>query len=634
MFVLRTRQAKSGSHGWSFWSACAAVILVMSLGACDRNNARQQPSDEEKGSVSFSPDAKLSAPDRKALAFFERAFAARLARSPMYQSMLGITDQADRWDDLSDAYADETVALLRRQLDALHDIDPSTLSPRVRLSYRLFEKLTLQAIANDRWRHHGYLVNQMFGWQQRIPSFLINIHRIADERDARTYIARLERVPALVDQLITQLQLREKKGVLPPRFVFPIVIEAARRVITGAPFDDADADSALWQDFKTKTTRLAIAPTEQEELLAQARHALLHAVKPAYERLIAVLREQQGRADDRDGVWKLPDGAAYYQNRLATYTTTRLTAQQIHDIGLQHVARIHDEMLGIMKRIGFTGTLAEFFALMRADPRFYLPESDEGRAAYLERARAIIAEMKTRLPEYFGRLPKADLVVKRVEPFRERAAGKAFYQQPAPDGSRPGTYYVNLYRMADMPTYQMEALAYHEGVPGHHLQIAIAQELKDIPRFQRFARFTAYTEGWGLYAEYLPKEMGFYQDPYSDFGRLAMELWRAVRLVVDTGIHAKKWTREQAIAYHLANTPNPKGDIVKAVERYIVVPGQATAYLIGKQKILELRERAQAKMGPAFDIRAFHDHVLENGPLPLDILEERIMAWAQAAAGS
>lgn len=634
MFGRKTRKGPPRHRRWGIRFTCAAIFLASFLGGCDRNTTQRQTLQEEQEPVRSFPASDLSPADHKALAFFERAFAARLARLPMYQSMLGITDQADRWDDLSDAYANETVALLRSQLEALHDIDPTGLSPRVRLSYRLFEKLTAQAIADDRWRHHSYLINQMFGWQQRIPSFLINIHRIANERDAQTYIARLERVPALIDQLITQLRLREKEGILPPRFVFPIVIEAARRVITGAPFDDADSDSALWQDFKTKTARLAIPPTEQEELLTRARHALIHAVKPAYERLIAVLREQEARADDRDGVWKLPDGAAYYQNRLVTYTTTHLTAEQIHDIGLQHVARIHDEMRGIMKRVGFTGTLEEFFALMRSDPRFYMPESEEGRTAYLERARAVIAEMKTRLPAYFGRLPKADLVVKRVEPFREQAAGKAFYQQPAPDGSRPGTYYVNLYRMADMPTYQLEALAYHEGVPGHHLQIAIAQELKDVPRFQRFARFTAYTEGWGLYAEYLPKEMGFYQDPYADFGRLAMELWRAVRLVVDTGIHAKKWTRAQAIAYHLANTPNPEGDIVKAVERYIVVPGQATAYLIGKQKILELRKRAQATMGPAFDIRAFHDRVLENGPLPLDILEEQIMAWAQTAAGS
>lgn len=634
MFVLSARRTKREDRRWRIGLGCLVILLAVVPGACERDAEHKSPAPKTDSAGQASPSPSLSAADRRAMAFFEGAFDERLARSPMYQSMLGITDQADRWDDLSDSYADETVALWRRQLAALHAIDPATLSPRLRLSYRLFEKLTEQAIANDRWRHYGYLVNQMFGWQQRIPSFLINIHRIANERDARAYIARLERVPPLMDQLIAQLRLREEEGIVPPRFVFPIVIEAARRVITGAPFDEAAPPSALWQDFKAKTARLAIPEDRREALLVQARHALTHAVKPAYERLIAFLQEQEKRADDRAGVWKLPDGAAYYQNRLQTYTTTRLTADQIHDIGLQHVARIHEEMRAIMKRVGFTGTLQEFFALMRSDPRFYLPESEEGRAAYLARARRIIARMREKLPEYFGRLPKADLVVKRVEPFRERAAGKAFYQQPAPDGSRPGTYYVNLYRMADMPTYQMEALAYHEGVPGHHLQIAIAQELQGIPRFQRFARFTAYTEGWGLYAEYLPKEMGFYQDPYSDFGRLAMELWRAVRLVVDTGIHAKKWTREQAIRYHLDNTPNPKGDIVKAVERYIVMPGQATAYLIGKEKILQLRERAKAEMGSAFDIRAFHDHVLENGPLPLDILEERIMAWARRKAGS
>ncbi len=629
---MRQKRAMGAVPAWRRLGMLAGgLVVVLALAACDRPAADKA----ENGRAGVSGDAPastaVSEADRKALAFFERAFDERLARSPMYQSMLGITDQADRWDDLTDAHADETVALLRRQLAELHEIDPETLSPRLRLSWRLFEKLTEQAIAADRWRHHSYPVNQMFGWQQRIPSFLINIHRIAGERDAENYVARLERVPQLVDQLIEQLRIREDGGVMPPRFVYPIVIEAARNVISGAPFVSDGPDSALWADFKEKLARLDLAAGRREALLERARLALTGAVAPAYRRLIAFLEDQQTRADDRDGAWKLPDGEAYYQNRLETYTTTALTAAQIHDIGLQHVARIHDEMRAVMRRVGFEGTLKEFFQLMRTDPRFYLPETEEGRAAYLTRARAVIAAMKERLPQYFGRLPKADLVVKRVEPFRERAAGKAFYQQPAPDGSRPGVYYVNLYRMADMPTYQLEALAYHEGVPGHHLQIAIAQELEGVPRFQRYARFTAFTEGWGLYAEYLPKEMGFYEDPYADFGRLAMELWRAVRLVVDTGIHWKRWSREDAIRYHLENTPNPEGDIVKAVERYIVMPGQATAYMIGKQKILELRERAKARMGDAFDIRAFHDRVLENGPLPLDILEERIMAWAAAA---
>jgi uncharacterized protein (DUF885 family) len=239
----------------------------------------------------------------------------------------------------------------------------------------------------------------------------------------------------------------------------------------------------------------------------------------------------------------------------------------------------------------------------------------------------MIDTMREALPNVFNTFPQADMVVKAVEPFREKAAGKAFYQRPAPDGSRPGVYYANLYRMQDMPLYQMEALAYHEGIPGHHMQLAISQELTGIPKFRKYGGFTAYTEGWGLYSKFLPKEMGFYEDPYSDFGRLAMELWRAARLVVDTGLHEKKWTREDAINYLLENTPNPEGDCRKAIERYIVMPGQATAYKIGMIKILELREDAKARLGDAFDIRDFHDVVLKDGPVPLQILEENVEVW-------
>jgi uncharacterized protein (DUF885 family) len=266
---------------------------------------------------------------------------------------------------------------------------------------------------------------------------------------------------------------------------------------------------------------------------------------------------------------------------------------------------------------------------MRNDPKYYYPTTPEGRSAYIKEATRMIDVMRERLPEVFGLFPEADVRVKRVEPFRERSGGKAFYQTGAIDGSRPGTYYANLFDMKSMPIYQAEALAYHEGIPGHHMQRSIQQELTDLPKFQRYVGFTAYTEGWGLYSEYLPKEMGFYEDPYSDFGRLAMELWRACRLVVDTGLHAKKWTREEAIQYQMDNTPNSEADTIKAIERYTTNPGQATAYLIGKIKILELREKAKAEMGDRFDIRAYHDEVLKDGPLPLDILEEKIDAWAK-----
>jgi len=283
-----------------------------------------------------------------------------------------------------------------------------------------------------------------------------------------------------------------------------------------------------------------------------------------------------------------------------------------------------------MKTVGYEGTLQEFFKYLQDEPRFTYEDSDAGRDAYLKEATRMIDVMKDRMNEVFIRKPKADLEVRRVEAFREKAAGKAFYSRPAADGSRPGYYYANLYKITDMPKYQMEALAYHEGIPGHHMQLAIAQELEGIPKFRKFGGYTAYTEGWGLYSEFLPKEMGFYSDPYSDFGRLAMEIWRAARLVVDTGLHDKKWTREQAIDYLLENTPNPKGDVVKAIERYIVMPGQATAYKIGMLKIQALREDAKARLGDKFDIREYHAVVLDSGPVPLNVLEERVNDWVES----
>jgi uncharacterized protein (DUF885 family) len=333
------------------------------------------------------------------------------------------------------------------------------------------------------------------------------------------------------------------------------------------------------------------------------------------------------QSDTRDGAWKLPDGDAFYNRALARTTTTDMDAETIHNLGLAEVERIHGEMRDIMRDVNFDGDLQAFFEFTRVDSQFYYPDTPEGKERYLSEATAWIDDMKARLDTLFLVKPQADLVVKAVEPFREKSAGKAFYQRPAPDGSRPGTYYANLYTMEAMPIYQMEALAYHEGIPGHHMQIAIAQELQGIPKFRRFGGYTAYTEGWGLYAELIPKEIGLYDNPYSDFGRLAMELWRACRLVVDTGIHAKKWTREEAIDYLKLNTPNPESDIVKAIERYIVMPSQATAYKVGMLKILELRERAKQVLGEKFDIREFHDAVLKQGPLPLTVLEGQVDIW-------
>ena len=301
-----------------------------------------------------------------------------------------------------------------------------------------------------------------------------------------------------------------------------------------------------------------------------------------------------------------------------------LTAEEIHQIGLDEVARIHGEMRAIMNQVGFEGDLQAFFEFMRTDEQFYYPNTDEGKEAYLARAVAVIDDMRERLDGLFITKPKSEMIVKRVEAFRENSAGTAFYQPPAPDGSRPGTYYANLFNMKNMPKYQLEALAYHEGIPGHHMQIALSIESEGLPKFRKHGFQTAYTEGWGLYCEQVPKELGLYKDPYSDFGRLAMELWRACRLVVDTGIHYKKWTREQGIDYYKSNTPDSERDCIRMVERHIVMASQATAYKVGMLKILELREKAKAILGEKFDIREFHEVILTNGAVPLDILEELI----------
>ena len=353
-------------------------------------------------------------------------------------------------------------------------------------------------------------------------------------------------------------------------------------------------------------------------------------MKPAYERLIATIETQSEAAHTDDGIWRFENGDEYYQALLNWFTTTDLTADDIHNLGLANVERIQNEMRSVMKTVGFEGSLQEFFVDLRGNADVRYPNTDEGRDAYLSDTRNAIDAMRAKLPEFFGILPKAELKVKRVEAFRERSAGKAFYQSPPPDGSRPGIYYANLYDMSSMPKTDLEALAFHEGVPGHHLQLSIATELQGVPEFQRYLRFTAFSEGWGLYSEYLSKEMGFYQDPYSEFGRLAMELWRAARLVVDTGLHSKRWTREEAIAYLIENTPNAEWDCTKAIERYIAMPGQATAYMVGKIRILELREMAREVLGEQFDIREFHDTVLGSGPVPLDVLEANIKAMIAA----
>ena len=562
----------------------------------------------------------------KANALFETIFMENIMASPIAQTYMGIKQDYDKWDDIGDEADARELARTKKQLAEVNQLDASKLDPQTRLSLTLLTQNLNNEIKDYQWRYHNYPVNQMHGGHSMIASFLINQHQITDVSDAKAYISRLNGVPKRLSQLQQALEVRADKGIIAPKFVFGYVISDSQNIIKGAPFDKGE-DSALLADFRKKVNALSISEAEKAQLIADAEKALVSQVEPAYKTLIAYIKTLEAKADTRDGVWKLPDGEAFYNNALARTTTTHMTADEIHQLGLAEVERIHNEMRAIMKKVNFNGTLQEFFTFMRDDPQFYYPNTAEGKAAYLADATKLIDNMRSRLDEVFKVKPKAAMIVKQVEAFREKSAGKAFYEQPAPDGSRPGSYYANLYDMKAMPKYQMEALAYHEGIPGHHMQIAISQELKDIPKFRKFGGYTAYIEGWGLYSESFPKEMGLYADPYSDFGRLAMELWRACRLVVDTGIHAKQWTREQGIAYYVDNTPNAKSDAKKMVERHIVMPSQATAYKVGMIKLLELRHKAEKQLGDKFDIRDFHTLVLANGALPLDVLEEQVDQW-------
>ncbi len=581
------------------------------------------------GLLALDPATVMSAADNSAAlnAWFEAKYQEQLARSPQLQSTLGIKTDYDKWDEPGEAAARRDFAAERAAYRELRrKFRPASLSPSDQLSFRLYENRFRRLERANIFRRNRYIFDQMNGAQAQLPAFLINIHRITSASDAEAYIKRLERFEALMDELITESRARAGLGVMPPKWVYPYVISDAQNIIKGKPFDDGE-DTALLEDFKKKVTSLKLAQADQDQLFAGAERALIEHVRPAYTRLIAEMQAQEKQAPTDDGVWRFKNGAAYYAERLSFHTTTNLTADQIHQIGLDNVTRIHGEMKAIMKQVNFTGGLPDFFTFMRTDPQFYYPETEEGKAAYLAEATRLISVMRQKIPSYFGILPKADITVKRVEAFREKSAGKAFYQGPTPDGSRPGIFYANLYRTSDMPKYEMEALVYHEGIPGHHLQRSIATELTNIPKFRAFGGYTAYSEGWGLYSELLSKDMGFYADPYSNFGRLSLELWRAARLVVDTGIHHKRWTRAQAIQWLKDNTPNPDGDIAKAIERYIVYPGQATAYAIGMLEILKLRTEAKQQLGDKFDIRAFHDAILQSGAVPLDVLGETIHSF-------
>lgn len=610
-----------------------SLLVVGLLTACSSEN--NAPTDRVKAEqVNNQQQSKSQLSESERLnQWFAEQYEKQLQLSPMYLTFLGRKEQYDKIDDVSAEEEQRQFELAGQAVAELKaSFDYQKLTDEAKISYDIWVYQYEQSVAGQPFKDNAYIFTQMQGIQSFVAQFLINFHKVDTESDMLAYNKRIDGISEAIATLLTRVQLQSKKGIRAPRFAYEGVIEQATNLITGQPFTDAEQDSALWADAKRKVAALVAAGTieqsKADSLLAASKQALRGSFYPTYQSLVAWFESDIKNTDKiAKGVASQPNGKDFYNYRLLSSTTTDLTAEQIHQIGLDEVARLTSEMEAIKTKVGFKGTLKEFFKFIKDDDQFYYPNTDEGRQGYITDTDTYLAFINEQLPKYFGILPKADLVVKRVEAFREQDGAAQHYHPGTADGSRPGIYYAHLSDMRSMPKNEMEAIAYHEGNPGHHMQVSIAQELTSVPLFRTQASFTAYSEGWGLYSELLAKEMGAYKSDYSDFGRLITEIWRAVRLVVDTGLHSKGWTEDQAIAYFKDKTPIAEGAIVSEVRRYLVMPGQATAYKIGMLKILELRSNAQKELGDKFDIKGFHDTILGGGAMPLAILERRVDTW-------
>tara|TARA_R110000787_G_scaffold93329_2_gene195577 strand:- start:56710 stop:58581 length:1872 start_codon:yes stop_codon:yes gene_type:complete len=617
----------------------ALVGAVACLSACQPNSTTQQTT-QEPTTVSATQTVeknKLSESERLNN-WFAAKYEEQLQSSPIMLTFLGRKEKYDQINDMSQEFEQKQLAWQAQTVaDLKANFDYNKLSSEAKISYDIWLYQNEKAQAGQKFNNNGYIFTQFNGIQAFAAQFLINFHRVDELSDMQAYIKRIAGISTAIDQLLVRAKENAAAGTRPPKFAYEGVIEQSRNLIAGIPFSTAEGatDSPLWMDVNRKVTALVdaekITAEQAQTLKANAKAQLLEAFLPSYQALIAWFESDiVNTASNPTGVSTQSNGKAFYDYMISVSTTTDLSADEIHDIGLKEVARITNEMIAIKERVGFEGDLQAFFNFIKTDAQFFYPNTDEGRQGYIADTDAYLSVINELLPEYFGILPKADLVVKRVEAFREQDGAAQHYNPGTPDGSRPGVYYAHLSDMSSMPKNEMEGVAYHEGNPGHHMQISIAQELTSVPQFRTQANFTAYSEGWGLYAELLAKEMGAYKNDYSDFGRLVNEMWRAVRLVVDTGLHAKGWTEEQAVAYFKEKTPIAEEAIISEVRRYLVLPGQATSYKIGMLKIIELRENAKKALGERFDIRGFHDTILGGGAMPLAILERRVNDWVNS----
>ena len=556
--------------------------------------------------------------------WFDEKYEEHLQTSPLELTSQGRKDQYDKIDDLSKEAEDKELAWYEETTKELKEkFDYDSLNESDQASYDLWVYQYEMMKEGSTFENMDYVFDQMRGFHTRLPSYLINFHKVDSLSDMNAYISRIKETGRAIDQLIVRAKEQAAAGILPPKFAFETVISQTKGLKDGTPvLNDMNRKIDALLTAKKITAEEATALKEKSE------KAINDYFKPAYSNLLTWLESEVDNAEATPtGVSRHENGNDFYNYRLKVFTTTGLTADEVHEIGLKEVARIKEEMMAIKEKVGFEGDLDAFFKFVNTDEQFFFPNTDEGRQAYLDESTKYLDDLTKKLPDYFGILPKAKLQVKRVEAFREQDGAPQHYSAGTPDGSRDGTYYVHLSDMNAMPKSTMEGVAYHEGNPGHHMQISIAQELESVPKFRTQAGFSVYSEGWGLYSEALAKEMGGYQNPYYDFGRLVNEIWRAIRLVVDTGLHAKGWTEADGIKYFTENSSISQGAIKAEVQRYMVMPGQATSYKIGMLKIQELRKMAETELGDKFDIKGFHDTVLGGGALPLELLERRVKAW-------
>lgn len=570
--------------------------------------------------------------------FFERVFWENVLEDPEFLSTSRILEQYGidfHKDDLTDISPEKTLQELendKKNLKILKSYNNDSLTPREKLYKDVLVWKLKTSIQGEKYIYHNYPINQLFGVQNELPSFMINVHQIKNTKDAKNYITRLSKFRNKFRQVLEKLKIRENKGIIPPLFVIEKVIHGVEEFIQEKP-----GNHVLFTSFVKKVDKLEdIGESQKDSLKKKVKEEILNSVYPSYESVLEYFQKLSVIANNDAGVWKLPDGDNFYKYILKKRTTTNLSPEEVHDIGLEEVNRIQNEMRMILKKLKklprkkrivkitlqMLKNPIHFLEKISKNKKFLFPNNDSGRKQCLYEYKIILKEIELSLPSMFKTLPQAKVEIQRIPIYKEKTMPSGYYESPALDGTRPGIFYVNLRNMKEIPKFCMRTLLYHETLPGHHLQIAIQQELRKIPTFRKFQYYTAYTEGWALYAERLAWEEGFQEDPYDNLGRLQAEIFRSVRLVVDTGIHYKRWSREKAIEYMKKNTGFSEDTVISEVERYVVIPGQACAYKIGMLKILELRKKMQIKLKDKFDLKKFHEFILANGALPLSILEK------------